>query len=480
MLSRENLLENQIKILCAINAMVIEDQPFRHVLSETADLIKELFDLNSVTIFIRQDNFLVISGLSMDKKKIKKFEAKIGARLIGLKIPIKKDGVFYKILEKGEGDIFYDRKKSLSYLSRIFSLDTKDFEDLAKIFNDEIIIRVPMKIGEKPLGILSIGRQDNFDDNDVHALQILSNQLAIAIRLLLDECELKKNAAMYEALVENATDAIIGLDEFGRVIVWNKSANELLGWEKAEIYGQEFHCQIFNKEKGDKICKQYLDFANTGKSDMLDRLIESEVTCKDGQKKTVEFTLAAYPYGKNWRCTAIVRDIKDRIVAEKNRRELEIYKAREKHFNIYTSALELASVPIILWSEERIVFSNEKACRLLGVDRYGLSQRKFSEFVFENDKDKYNKHLNQLRKTEPGRSLFVSLRLVGKGDLIKNVDLQDSKTSVGNGHDIFFSMVSDKSYISAKLHEHNQRLLNLAQKVEFSNGTGQNQKKTIT
>lgn len=98
---------------------------------------------------------------------------------------------------------------------------------------------------EPPFGVLGVysPRRRDFIQDDIHFLQAIANVLAEAIRRKQDEETLQESEERFRLLVEGVQDyAIFMLDPLGRVASWNPGVERILGYQEAEIIGQDFSC----------------------------------------------------------------------------------------------------------------------------------------------------------------------------------------------------------------------------------------------
>lgn len=100
-------------------------------------------------------------------------------------------------------------------------------------------LAVPLRGGERSLGTLMVANRTPtvFAGDQVTLLTSFANQVAIA----LDNAELYASAQLaaqrFEWLIESSGDAIITLDLDGRILSWNRGAEEIYGWSREEAVG---------------------------------------------------------------------------------------------------------------------------------------------------------------------------------------------------------------------------------------------------
>jgi PAS domain S-box-containing protein len=101
---------------------------------------------------------------------------------------------------------------------------------------------VPLMNGEKAIGalVLGYGTSREATADDLHLLQLLGDEAALAIeRAHLTE-ELRQSEAQYRELVENARDVIMSISLEGIFTRINPAAETLLGWTPAEMLGRHY------------------------------------------------------------------------------------------------------------------------------------------------------------------------------------------------------------------------------------------------
>ena len=98
-------------------------------------------------------------------------------------------------------------------------------------------------------GILQVDSRQprEFTEHDINFLRSYANLLAAAVERFrisaqanLTQESLRQSENRYRAIVESAADyAIITLDLSGRITGWNRGATAVLGWDEAEVVGQQ-------------------------------------------------------------------------------------------------------------------------------------------------------------------------------------------------------------------------------------------------
>ncbi len=138
----------------------------------------------------------------------------------------------------------------------------------------------------------------------------------------LAEKALQESEARKRAVFEAALDAIITLDEGGRIIEWNPAAEKIFGYKLREVSGREMNELLFPPE--------YRAFAleqqNSGSSytTLMNNRTETTAIRKSGEEFVAEMSIRTIPLDGAVLFTVYLRDVTRRKQAE-----LEILAAKE-------------------------------------------------------------------------------------------------------------------------------------------------------
>ena len=127
----------------------------------------------------------------------------------------------------------------------------------------------------------------------------------------------------FRVLVETANDAIVSLDNEGRVLLWNSAAEKIFSYNRSEAVGSILGDLIIPDSYADILKKEMKNLTVTGKSTQIRKIIEMEAKRKDGKAFPVEFSISARETSDGWIYTGIIRDITRRKRAEEALRESE-------------------------------------------------------------------------------------------------------------------------------------------------------------
>lgn len=148
---------------------------------------------------------------------------------------------------------------------------------------------------------------------------ILAIALAVGIyRKTQMEIQLQESEAKLRALFDNALDAIITMDEAGRITEWNKQAELTFGWTRDEAVGGVLGDMIVPEEFRERHTAGMAHFLASGDGPILNQRIELEALTKGGARIPIELSVNAQKLQESYQFTAFLRDITTRKKAEEN------------------------------------------------------------------------------------------------------------------------------------------------------------------
>jgi diguanylate cyclase (GGDEF)-like protein/PAS domain S-box-containing protein len=125
---------------------------------------------------------------------------------------------------------------------------------------------------------------------------------------------LQERAAELRAILDNAHDAFIALDPGGVVLDWNRQAEKLMGWSRAEVIGQPLGAMVLPpllRRAYERDMRQLAD-AGAGNASVLNRRIELTLHNRAGAELSVEVSLAYVPRSSGHLFIAFLHDISER------------------------------------------------------------------------------------------------------------------------------------------------------------------------
>ena len=134
--------------------------------------------------------------------------------------------------------------------------------------------------------------------------------------------EIMQSEERYRNLVQSALDAIISIDSVGKVILFNKAAEQMFGYSAKEVIGQAPTILMPEQYKAKHVAGMSR-FFGTGKTKIIGKTSEMEGLRRDGQSFFMELSLSVSGGNDDQSVTGIFRDISERKAIQEQLVEME-------------------------------------------------------------------------------------------------------------------------------------------------------------
>ena len=111
------------------------------------------------------------------------------------------------------------------------------------------------------------------------------------------------------AILANALDAIVTIDEQSQIVDWNPQAEIVFGWTSAEAIGKTLYDMVIPDAQHDAHRNGLKHFLATGVAPIFNKRIEVEAIDKTGRKFPVELSVSPLRIGDSSVFSAFIRDI---------------------------------------------------------------------------------------------------------------------------------------------------------------------------
>ncbi|MBT1280241.1 PAS domain S-box protein [Thermoanaerobacter sp. CM-CNRG TB177] len=155
---------------------------------------------------------------------------------------------------------------------------------------------------------------------EIHLELVEFDKEKVFVALVIDiterremEKELKERNEILSTIMEYAGDAIIMIDDNGKVTFWNPAAERILGYSKEEIIGKDLHMfMIQDMRLYEAYREAFKRFRSTEKGSVVGKTVEMKTRHKNGYEIDVELSLSAVKIKDAWHAIGIIRDISER------------------------------------------------------------------------------------------------------------------------------------------------------------------------
>lgn len=161
----------------------------------------------------------------------------------------------------------------------------------------------------------------------IAVIKLLATEAAISLENLHLHSDLQERDTKTRRIIDSALDAVLSIDERGRVTEWNAQAETMFGWSRAEAVGRTLSELLIPQQYRVAHDRGLHHFLATGEGPLLNRRIEITALRRDGAEFPVEVSIAPYQIDGKWEFSGFVRDITEKRAAEastRRHREMEM------------------------------------------------------------------------------------------------------------------------------------------------------------
>jgi two-component system cell cycle sensor histidine kinase/response regulator CckA len=191
----------------------------------------------------------------------------------------------------------------------------EDFRHLAAIGGVRACWSTPILADDgRVLGSFAIYYRTARRPDPLHrrVVDIAASVVGIALQRSRTEETLRRGSARLKAVIDAAMDAVIGMDDKGRVLSWNPQAEAIFGWSADEAVGRQVSDLIIPPNMVDAHQRGIAHYLETRESAMIGRRIELTALRRDRTLIPVELTLVALEEAGGVVFTAFIADISER------------------------------------------------------------------------------------------------------------------------------------------------------------------------
>ncbi|MEK6742548.1 MAG: PAS domain S-box protein [Nitrospirota bacterium] len=221
------------------------------------------------------------------------------------------------------------------------------------------------------------------------------------------EDALRASEGRFRAITMTASDAILLMDDKGKIIYWNPAAERIFGHSADEAVGRDLHLFLAPQRMYENHQKGFALFAKTGQGPVVNRSVEMMAKRKEGTEFPIEVSTSAMNVNGKWHALGIVRDITERKLAEASLRQ------SEERFRDLAESLPLTVFEMDL--QGRFTYVNRVA-----LEKFGYSQQEFdaglimTQMIAPGDRDRVREVMaRRLAGNADGYNEYQGLRKDG-------------------------------------------------------------------
>ena len=139
----------------------------------------------------------------------------------------------------------------------------------------------------------------------LHILEDITNQRQT-------EQALRESEAKFRSITASAQDAIIMMDDTGRISYWNEAAIKIFGYTEKEAIGKSLHTLLAPERFLAAHYKGFEHFKQTGEGPAIGKTLELAALRKDGTEFPIELSLSVLMREGQRHAIGMIRDITER------------------------------------------------------------------------------------------------------------------------------------------------------------------------
>ncbi|MUM77264.1 PAS domain S-box protein [Pseudodesulfovibrio sp. F-1] len=187
------------------------------------------------------------------------------------------------------------------------------------------------------------------------------------------EARLRESEARTLAISRSAQDAVVMIDDQGRVTFWNPAAERLFGYPAGEIMGRRLHSLLAPEEMRARAEAGMAGFARSGRGHVVGRVVELDALRRDGSTVPVEVGVASVQLDGRWYAVGTLRDM-----TRRKRYEAALRRSEETSRTLLNAPDHVA---MLIEPNGSIAAINETGARLYGQEAEAMIGRTLFEFL---------------------------------------------------------------------------------------------------
>jgi PAS domain S-box-containing protein len=220
----------------------------------------------------------------------------------------------------------------------------------------------PVTSGEERIGVIELfSREVRERDPEIYALtEALGRQVGEFVDVLRADEAVRASEARMRAVLESALDAVITMDEHGRIEGFNPAAERLFGYSADAVIGKEMAALVIPPSLRDRHREGLRRHLETGEARILGKRIELIGMRAGGEEFQAELAVNAIAGTDPRMFIGTIRDITARLQAETEREE-----ARAQLEAILRGVADAVTAQA---PDGRLLFANDAAVTMLGFE----------------------------------------------------------------------------------------------------------------
>lgn len=177
--------------------------------------------------------------------------------------------------------------------------------------------------------------------------------------------ELQDSESRKTAIMESSLDALLTIDEEGRIIDLNLAAEAMFGYERNEVIGFSMAELIVPERHRSAHTQGMHHYRKTGEGPALRKRIEVPALRKNGQEFPIELTIAPFSSGGQEHFLGTIRDISEQKLNEVEKSRLDdLLQQTLNDLAAKQAAIDEHAIVSITDTRGTILYANQRFCSI--------------------------------------------------------------------------------------------------------------------
>ncbi len=176
---------------------------------------------------------------------------------------------------------------------------------------DSVLIAPLLPEGKIAGLLVLVNKRGGFRNTDIQAAAAFAETASMALRINRTLDTLRRSETRFRLTVQSTVEAVISVDERGRIVFWDDSATATFGHSAEEIIGKPLD-YIIPERLRSAHQRAFQRAVASGESIVLGKTVDVAGLRKDGSEFPMDLSLSAWKIGDRSFFTGIVRDVTER------------------------------------------------------------------------------------------------------------------------------------------------------------------------
>ncbi|MFW6155696.1 MAG: PAS domain S-box protein [Armatimonadota bacterium] len=294
---RQRLTTARLSLLNRLNRMLNAGESMDDIIAVGADGLRDLLNAHHVHIFLCHPGDDEGAGCDELALHYSNMSDEAKANIFGdswedveLVFPLRPDTRAWEIYQSGE--LLEIRAKeidrTLAAVERWASpTPVIDGMQIAHRLDVKYLCLMPFVRGGQAIGHVALARREDqpLDDTEKGLLRAFAEQVAVIIGRARTERQITRLNQLLQAMIDSVAVWFSVVDEDGELIIWNRAAAQISGYERDEIQSSEHLMQLLYPDEGSR--EEAWDYIRAAFRGEEMQEFETSITRPDGSQRRV-------------------------------------------------------------------------------------------------------------------------------------------------------------------------------------------------